>query len=110
MRPNPLIATFTAIVFILYFGGRNFLKPMRDFSRERPPVNEDLGTILPKPRHFLRPAKWRSTRTAHKLAAGGQFRAGRSQSFSRDFTVVLSQTIRQQKARSCCNGAKNLKP
>src|ERR1019366_2424738 len=34
--------------FILCFGGNNFRKPMRDFSRERPPVNEELGNNLAK--------------------------------------------------------------
>jgi hypothetical protein len=48
MRPNPLIATFTAIVLFCIFGGNNFLKPMRDFSLERPPVNEEFGNNLAK--------------------------------------------------------------
>jgi hypothetical protein len=36
------------IFYFLFIGGVNFLKPMRDFSRERPPVNEDFGNDIVK--------------------------------------------------------------
>jgi hypothetical protein len=40
-------------LFVSYFGGIKFRKPMGNFSRERAMVNEELGAVLAKTTPFF---------------------------------------------------------